>query len=321
MRRIMDQLVIFTSAHFSIHRLSDGVYAALHTEGGAAIGNAGLIDLGGLVLVFDTFLTPQAASDLRQFALEAGHPAPQFVINSHYHNDHMWGNQVFAREASIVSSATTLALMDTLGAEDYQWYAEHAPQRFIEIQAASQGHSQDDSLLGMLGYYGGLVAALPTLAVTKPTITFEGRLNFFGHERQAELIEFKGAHTGSDTVLYLPQDRILFMGDVLFVESHPYLCEGNPEMLLDTLHQLIEFDADIFVPGHGPIGGKQHLQAMLDYVEDCLGLANELIDSCADPDKIAIIDIPHKYAGWQCPQFFQGNLKSIYERKKDIQQR
>ena len=59
-----------TSRHFWLERLADGVYAAIHAEGGAAISNAGIVDLGGRTLVYDTFLTPQAAADLR-YAAEA----------------------------------------------------------------------------------------------------------------------------------------------------------------------------------------------------------------------------------------------------------
>ncbi len=91
------------SKHFVLHSLDEGISAAIAEDGGSAISNAGLIDLGGQILVFDTFLTPQAATDLRRSATELGR-VPQIVINSHYHNDHIWGNQVFASDAQIVSS-------------------------------------------------------------------------------------------------------------------------------------------------------------------------------------------------------------------------
>lgn len=311
----MNDLINIKSAHFSIHPLAEGVYAAVHKEGGAAIGNAGLIDLGGRTLVFDTFLTPQAASELRQFALETFTQAPQFVLNSHYHNDHIWGNQVFASEATIISSAKTYALINTLGEEEYQWYTANASQQLTEIQKKMQDQSQDHALTGMLGYYAGLVEALPSLEVSKPTLTFDSQLSLYGNKRSAELITFQGAHTGSDTVLYLPQDRLLFMSDLLFVETHPCLPEGNPELLMDVLNELIHFDADVYIPGHGPIGGKEDVQLLKAYIGDCFDFVNELITSGADPEKIIATRVPQKYEDWDCPQFYQGNLKSIYERK------
>ena len=70
------------SKHFRLKQLVDGVYAAIHTDGGGAFGNAGIIDLGDRTLIYDTFFTPQAAEDLRT-AAEAltGHPI-DIVINS-----------------------------------------------------------------------------------------------------------------------------------------------------------------------------------------------------------------------------------------------
>jgi len=56
------------SRHFRVEQLTEGVYAAIHVDGGWAIGNAGIVDLGKRTLVFDTGLTPQAAYDLRTAA-------------------------------------------------------------------------------------------------------------------------------------------------------------------------------------------------------------------------------------------------------------
>jgi len=56
----------FQSDHFTIEKLDDGIYAAIHKPGGEAICNAGIIDLGSKTLVFDTFLTPRAAKDLKK---------------------------------------------------------------------------------------------------------------------------------------------------------------------------------------------------------------------------------------------------------------
>src|SRR5512139_3020840 len=111
------------SRHFVLHPLAEGIFAAIAIDGGHAICNAGLIDLGGQILVFDTFLTPQAALDLRQAAMELFGRSPQIVINSHYHNDHIWGNQVFLPEAQFVSSNETRQLIMTEGTEEYQWYS------------------------------------------------------------------------------------------------------------------------------------------------------------------------------------------------------
>jgi cyclase len=315
----MDEQIPMHSKHFSLQLVTDGIYAAIHTEGGSAICNAGLVDLGGLLLVFDTFLTPQAAEDLYQFAADQFHQAPQVVINSHYHNDHVWGNQVFIKEARIISSTKTYGQFDTLGLEEFEWYSANASKKLDEIQRQYQQAADVEAqaaLIGMLGYYTGLVEALPSLKVCKPNLTFDTQLNLYGDQRSAQLITFEGAHTGSDTVLYLPQDRIIFTGDLLFVGAHPYLSEGDPRLLLDALKGLLTFDASIFVPGHGPIGTAEDMHLMIGYVEDCLRIGNELASAGVDDEAILQITIPSKYAGWIMPHMFPGNLISISKRIK-----
>jgi glyoxylase-like metal-dependent hydrolase (beta-lactamase superfamily II) len=85
-----------TSKHFRLEQLLDGVYAAIGIPGSGSGSNAGIIDLGDRTLVFDTFLTPQAGDDLRAAAEHlTGRPVAA-VINSHWHADHIHGNQAFA---------------------------------------------------------------------------------------------------------------------------------------------------------------------------------------------------------------------------------
>src|SRR5512143_1947328 len=128
----------FPSDHFSLHQLTDGVYAAIATDGGAAISNAGIVDLGGRTLVYDTFMTPQAGRDLRLAATQLTGREPELVVNSHYHNDHIWGNQAFGPATLFVSSAQTLKLMHTSGVEELQWAREVSARRLAEARAQSE---------------------------------------------------------------------------------------------------------------------------------------------------------------------------------------
>ncbi|MGH2486968.1 MAG: MBL fold metallo-hydrolase, partial [Ktedonobacterales bacterium] len=75
--------------------------------GTGALGNAGIIDLGGVTLVFDTMMTFAAARDLRAAAERLTGRAPRYVVNSHFHLDHTMGNAVFSDAVIIATSATT----------------------------------------------------------------------------------------------------------------------------------------------------------------------------------------------------------------------
>src|SRR5438270_10832420 len=81
------------SKHFRINELAEGVYAAISTNEGSAVGNAGIVDLGDQTLVFDTFMTPMAAQDLRAAAESLTGNSIAYAFNSHWHNDHIPANQ------------------------------------------------------------------------------------------------------------------------------------------------------------------------------------------------------------------------------------
>lgn len=233
------------SKHFRIETLAEGVWAAIALEGGAAICNCGIIDLGYQTALFDATLTLQAALDLRAAAEELNGRPVAWVVNSHYHNDHSWGNLVFG-DAPTLCSAGTRQLMATDGLEEYQWNLAHAAGELAALQQQAQAAhaerdrdeaSRSDHTL-WLGYYQGLVDDLPRLIVRLPELTFDQRATLHGDRRSAELITFTGGHTGSDTVLYLPKDGIVFAGDLLFVGCHPFLGDGDPVKLLEALRQI-----------------------------------------------------------------------------------
>ncbi len=214
------------SRHFTVHELADGVFAAIAAKGGAAISNAGIIDLGDLTLIFDTFLTPQAAQDLLAAARDLTGRDPRLIINSHYHNDHIWGNQVFSPQAQIISTSQTRHLIQTEGKAELEWAIGNSAkslQEFSRQYAEAKNDQERDESLLWVGYYKGIVEDLPGLTVRLPDITFDKRMTIHGQSRTLDLIPFEGAHTANDAILYLREDRIVFMADLLFVGSHPFL--------------------------------------------------------------------------------------------------
>ena len=306
------------SEHFSLHPLAEGVFAAIAVDGGFAICNAGLIDLGGQTLVFDTFLTPQAATDLRRAAIELYGRTPQIVINSHYHNDHTWGNQVFAAEAQIISSARIRELLATSGMEELHWCSENSAKQLesfrTQYQNAANEKQKKDALL-WIGEYGGIVEALPHLTMCLPGITFDSRLEVHGTKRTAKLITFEGAHSGNDTVLYLPQEGIVFMSDLLFVGFHPYLADGDPLKLRNALKDLSQLDAACYVPGHGPVGTIEDVKLLMEYIDHCFETAQKLVETGnATEEKIKELKVVEKFQHWRITSFYQTNINFLCKR-------
>src|SRR5512146_221696 len=159
------------SEHYTLDQLADGVYAVIAKDGGSAICNAGLVDLGGSTLVIDTFLTPTAAEDLRADAQRLTGRIPRQVFNTHYHNDHIWGNQVFLPEADLISSRETRALIETAGKEPYAEYKGITAERLKSLlaqQAAVKPEAERAALDLWIGYFGGLARDFPRLRLTLP---------------------------------------------------------------------------------------------------------------------------------------------------------
>jgi cyclase len=307
------------SKHFRLQQLADGVYAAIHIDGGAAIGNAGIVDLGDRTLIYDTFLSPQAAEDLR-IAAEAltGRPIDA-VLNSHWHNDHIWGNQVFSANTDIISTEETRRLfIATRGHGAYDSFMADAEANLEATRAqfqATEEEGQRRQLALWIDYHQSVVEAKPILQIRAPNLTFAERLAFHGTHRAAELIAFVGGHTESDAVLFLPQEGIAFMSDLLFIGHHPYLGGGDPERLLHILEAVSDLTPKLLVPGHGPVGMAESLTQMGQYVHTLDGLARKMVEDGEAEETIDAMAIPKPYDDWLFSSFFPGNIHFLYQRR------
>jgi cyclase len=307
-----------SSKHFRLEQLAAGVYAVIHVAGGAAIGNAGIVDLGDRTLIYDTLFTPQAAVDLRA-AAEAltGRPVDA-AIDSHWHNDHIWGNQVFGAGTDIIATEETRRLIiATRGQEGYDAFmagAEASLEATLAQFQATQDERRRRELALWIDYHRSVVEMKPILQVRPPNLTFLERLAFHGTARSAELIAFAGGHTASDAVLFLPQDGIAFMSDLLFVECHPYLGDGDPDGLLRALDAVSSLSPRLLVPGHGPVGAADSLAAMGHYIRTLDALARQMVDQGQPEAAIDTLPIPAPYDDWLVASFFSANMHFLYQR-------
>jgi len=314
----MGNINSFSSRHFRLEQLADGVYAAINAEDGWAISNAGIIDLGDRTLIYDSFMSPEAARDLRDTAEKLTGRPVHAVINSHPHNDHIWGNQVFSANVDIISTARTRELIITEGPVEIQGFRDVAQTR-LEALEAQFAEARDETTRNHLRvfiiYFQAIIATLPVLQIRFPNLTFTGELTFSGPKRTAKLITFEGGHSGSDAILHLPDDGIMFMSDLLFSGGHPYLADGDPDQVKLILAQVRELQARTFVPGHGPVGQTRHLDWMDEYINTLNTLVSISIENGATEAETDKIAIPKEYQHLIFPTFFQSNIKFLYNRQ------
>lgn len=306
----------FESVHFELVELAEGVFAANHKDGGAAIGNAGLVDLGDRVLVFDTFISPIAAVDLRRAAETViGKPIGE-VVNSHYHNDHIRGNQVF-KDSEIIASQKTLRLIETEGRIDLDWDKENAAKLSAKIDGELSEISdpkQRRTLEFGRHYYRVISEGLESFEWVAPTRSYEGSLKIEGPKRSVELRSYAGGHTGDDAILILAEDNVAFLSDLLFIDNHPYLADGDPQAWIEHLKTMVNLPEKILVPGHGQVGSGEDLERLRAYIEGVVSDVETAAKNGKSLEEILEDGIPTAYESWDLPTFYRSNVNFLFER-------
>ncbi|MCJ7634128.1 MBL fold metallo-hydrolase, partial [Candidatus Bathyarchaeota archaeon] len=202
------------SKHIQIERLADGVYAAIASEQGYAICNAGVIDIGDRTVLFDTFISPEAARDLLKVAEQLTSHKITHVVNSHGHNDHIRGNQVFGSDVDIISTVLTREAIVRNEPEEIKSEKETNLKEIIDAQSkldAEKDPKRRWELSSLISYMQAVSKSHSELKTRLPNITFEHKLTIHGTKRTVELLPLAG-HTASDVILYLPEEKIAFMG-------------------------------------------------------------------------------------------------------------
>ncbi len=310
---------VLDSRHYNWEQLADGVLAAIMKEEGShASSNAGIIDLGDQTIVFDSSNSPAAGRDLLATARLYTGCEPAYLINSHYHGDHVRGNQVFGAKTQIVSTVETAVLMKDRGIPQLAQQKETLPQQFAAQEARLAAASDENEialLQGMLAFYRPTVAALPELETRLPTLTFAQQMNFVGTKRTAQLITYGGAHTASDAFLYLPDCGVVFVADLLFLGFHPFLADGDPDNLPPMLDKIKQLDADKYVSGHGGVGTEADLIFMQNYVEKVKATAIDYAQTGVSLEDAVAHPVIDEFKGMMnLAGMYQSSIRYFYEQ-------
>ncbi|HEX5112555.1 MAG TPA: MBL fold metallo-hydrolase [Saprospiraceae bacterium] len=301
---------------FTIQKLSDGVYAAIAKNGGHAICNAGIVDLGDATLIFDPFMSVQAATDLKAAAEQLTLHPVKYVVNSHYHNDHIGGNQVF-EGASIISTYRTRDLIAENQPAEIEWGETKGAERLkkytdVDVSKLS-GHALEEHIM-WTGYYETYVISNGVLKVVLPNVTMDDELNIYGSKRRVQLISHGAGHTESDLYLYLPDEQIVFAGDLLFINNQPWIVDGDTEKWEATLTKITSLAVKNIVPGHGPVGTLADIEKMEDYFHNVQETAQGYYNKGISPEEAEDLTSPAPYDAWYLSMFYKLNVMAAYKR-------
>ncbi|MFX0039999.1 MAG: MBL fold metallo-hydrolase [Promethearchaeota archaeon] len=266
----------FESIYFDIYELESGIYAAISAEK-LPSSNAGFFDLGNYLIIFDTLMDPCATEDLIKASKQFTHKEPSFLINSHYHMDHLFGNRKFSIEIPIITSSETLTTYNENLDGTLERFRGIATEELKRIKEVLKTETNPDKILEMnndIKTYNEILD--PNFRLRAPDFIIDDSFVIEGTNNKVQLLYIGDAHTPGDLVAYFEKEKIIFMGDLLFEEtdpnwattSDPAPVPSNAERLRDTLLNYMDKDINIYVPGHGKLCSKKQLQENADFYEE-----------------------------------------------------
>ncbi|MFJ7183065.1 MBL fold metallo-hydrolase [Lysinibacillus xylanilyticus] len=309
----MEQGIVETE-YFTLHTLCDGVFAAIAKPGQGAWSNAGIIDLGDELLVFDSLSTPSAGEELRSQAESLTGKKVKYLVNSHYHGDHVFGNQVFSDTTIISTYVTERMCKEKNKIEDYE--KEKQDMHHYLLQLKKQIDSTEDTIIkaSLINQYQEMSKVseeLSQLQIVLPSMLFEEKLTITGADRTVELYCLGGGHSPSDTFMYLPKEKIAFMGDIVTEDLHVPIY--NPEDFLSILKRVKQIEISKIVPGHGNVSDLALCDTLIEYLSLITHRAKEAIQYKLPLEEfISGFAIPKEYREWKGVNGIKANLTTIY---------
>jgi glyoxylase-like metal-dependent hydrolase (beta-lactamase superfamily II) len=269
--------------------ISPGVFACLTANETA---NAGFVTTERGVIVIDSLDTPQRGRELAA-RIEAVTRLPVlFVINTHYHADHVFGNQAF--DAPVIGNC---ALADELSG-----YLANALTP-SQIATWVEEHPEDCWLVD-------------ELEIVYPSVVFDRRL-VLDLTPKLMVVEHLGGHTPDATIVDLPDEDVLFAGDLVFEGRVPFLLFAHFGDTLLALRKLERLGARTVVPGHGALCDMAYVKRLADYLEALIEKVVEL--HARGWDKEAVLDSQALPQWWteDRPDVLEANIARLYEEVQD----
>jgi glyoxylase-like metal-dependent hydrolase (beta-lactamase superfamily II)/alkylhydroperoxidase family enzyme len=281
------------------HRLGRHTFAWLEPDGRWGLTNTGLVrDDGGEALLVDTlFDLPHTAAMLG--ALTGAAPGTRIgtVVNTHANGDHYWGNQLVTGADIVVSAATAREM-------------EHAPTPGLLQELTDRGDNRD----AFSAYLKDINRDFDFRGIEPPPPTreFTGRLDIRVGHLTATAIDMGAQHTEGDTVVWVPEDRVLFAGDLLFVGVHPTMWAGPIGNWIAACAAIEDLRPRVIVPGHGPVTDLDGVRDFRDYLEHVQRESAARYES-GMPWQEAAVDLSlGRWSHWADPERLAVTVAAVY---------
>jgi cyclase len=269
-----------------VEEVSAGIYAYIQPDGTWWINNTGFVVGASRVAAVDACSTEARTRGLlAAIGATAGGRPVRTLVNTHHHGDHTHGNYLF-RDATIVAHERCRA----------EILAEGPPGTSKLVNSGTWTDVE-----------WGEIETAP------PFVTYTDRVNLYVDELRCEVIHVgRPAHSTNDSIVWIPQRRVLFAGDLLFNGGTPFLLAGSVAGALVAVAALRDFDAETIVPGHGPVCGPEVIDDVLGYLNFVLDLARAGTAAGVSPLEAARSADLGRFGGLTDTERLAGNLHRAY---------
>jgi glyoxylase-like metal-dependent hydrolase (beta-lactamase superfamily II) len=281
--------------------LGDGLYAWMQPEGGWGWSNAGFVHDAGQALLVDTLFDEPLTARMLAALKDATGIAPEAietVVNTHANGDHTHGNALVANAEVIASSAAAREM------------TELPPGRLAELKAGGAA-----GLLGEAGEFLADIFAPFDFATARgrlPTRTFDRRLDLHVGAKAVELHMLGPAHTAGDVLVWVPDDRTVFTGDLLFIDVTPVLWSGPAANWLAACDWILTLRAESIVPGHGPLTDAAGVRSVQEYLRYVDREARLRFDAGMAAEEAATDIALGEFRHWLDPERIVVNVDTLY---------
>jgi cyclase len=270
------------SDYFTVKQVVPGVWAFLAKPGRPAVSNAAVIELGDKVMVVDSHLSPSAAREAsRLIASLTGNKAVRYLVNTHWHPDHVQGNSTYSAAfpgvIDIVSHVNTRRDIIGLEMPFLKDQKITLPKQIAQMksQLASgmiEGKpftaEQKKRLEAQIAQTESLLREIENLEVTLPNLTLDRSMSLHAGEREVRILYFGRGHTEGDVVVFLPREKVLVTGDLL-TNSIPFMRDAFPLEWSATLTGVEALDYTHTIPGHGDVQqGKERIKMLRAFLDE-----------------------------------------------------
>ena len=270
-----------------------GVYEQVSYENRGFISNAYFVVTEEGVVVIDTLSTYKLGKEMLETIRRVTDRPVRFVVVTHYHTDHFYGVGAFKEAGAVVIA--------------HEWANEY-------VSRPSSWNFYEARKKILKDHMEGTQMEEPHIVIREGLDIQLGKYRF-------QVRQFCKAHTDGDIVVYLPDQKVIFAGDIVFDGRLPFLGSGNSRTWIKCLDRILDIDPDILLPGHGkPMLTKGRIRDRVrwtrKYITDLRETIRRMILEGRDIDYVrehineALLEIDPSYA--QVPVFFDVNPVNAY---------